>query len=141
VRTDYHGLDAAADEQVPGVRLGLPAEGPGSVASYGRRVLGVAVDCAASYVVAALLVGSGTPGAWSTLVFVLETVILLWLTGQTIGMAAAGIQVVTLTGRRVHPWWALIRQALLLLLIPALVTDSDRRGLHDKASGVVVVNS
>ena len=36
---------------------------------------------------------------------------------------------------------ATIRQVLLLMLIPALVTDSDRRGLHDKASGVVVVNS
>jgi hypothetical protein len=26
-------------------------------------------------------------------------------------------------------------------MIPALVTDSDRRGLHDKASHVVVVNN
>lgn len=136
--TGYQG--ANTDESAPGVRLGLPATGPGSVATYGRRVAGVVVDCAASYALAAVFTGSATPGGWSTLAFLLETVILLSLTGQSIGMAAARVRLLSLNGGRIHPWWAAIRQVLLLLLIPALVTDSDRRGLHDKASGVVVVN-
>jgi uncharacterized RDD family membrane protein YckC len=75
------------------------------------------------------------------LAFAVETVVLLSLTGQTLGMAAVRVRVVSLSRGRIHPWWALIRQALLLAMIPALVTDADRRGLHDKATGVVVVNA
>ncbi len=132
-------------DQRPGVRLGLPATGPGAVAGTGRRLLGLAIDIAASFVIAALLTrkttdGYPTPGGWATLVFVAETVVLLCVAGQTIGMFAVKVQVVTLAGNRITLWWALIRTALLLCLIPALVWDSDRRGLHDKASGVVVIN-
>ncbi|MDX6228340.1 MAG: hypothetical protein QOI76_1730 [Frankiales bacterium] len=136
--TDYQEPEA---EVVPGVRLGLPASGPGSVATYGRRLLGVVIDIAASYAIAALLAGTATPGGWSTLVFLVETVVLLSLTGQTLGMAAVRVRVLSLSRGRIHAWWALIRQLLLLAMIPALVTDADRRGLHDKASGVVVVNA
>jgi uncharacterized RDD family membrane protein YckC len=138
VTTDYQEAEA---HTVPGVRLGLPAHGPGSVASYGRRLAGVVVDIAACYVLAALFAGTPTPGGWSTLAFAVETVVLLSLTGQTLGMAAVRVRVVSLSRGRIHPWWALIRQALLLAMIPALVTDADRRGLHDKATGVVVVNA
>ncbi len=35
--------------------------------------------------------------------------------------------------------WLLLRTVLLGVLVPAVVWDRDRRGLHDKASGVVVV--
>jgi uncharacterized RDD family membrane protein YckC len=134
VSTDY------PIEPLPGARLGLPASGSGSVASYGRRVAGVVIDSAASFVIAALFTRSATPGGWSTVVFLVETVVLLSVTGQTLGMAAVRLHAVSLSGR-IHPWWAIIRQVLLLLLIPALITDSDRRGLHDKASGTVVVNN
>ena len=37
------------------------------------------------------------------------------------------------------PGWLLLRTALLGFLIPAVVWDRDRRGLHDKAAGTVVV--
>lgn len=131
----------ARAEPLPGVRLGLPAAGPGSVASYGRRTLGLVLDIAASYVIAALFTSSATPRAWSTLVFVIETVVLICLTGQSLGMAAARLRVLAVSGRRIQPWQALVRQVLLLCLLPAVVTDSDRRGLHDKASGTVVVNA
>ena len=136
--TRYPEVDT---DPVPGVRLGLPPNGPGSVASYGRRVAGLLVDGLAAWVIAGLFAGTATPGGWSSLVFLVETVVLLWLTGQTIGMAAVRLHVVSLSGGRIQPWWALIRQVLLLALIPAVVADADRRGLHDKASGVVVVNN
>lgn len=136
--TNYQEPQAA--EALPGVRLGLPAQGPGSVATYGRRFVGLLADVAISYVVAAVFARTATPGAWSSVVFLAETVVLLCVAGQTAGMAAARVHVVSLTGGRIHPWWALIRQVLLLCMIPAVVTDSDRRGLQDKAARVVVVN-
>lgn len=34
---------------------------------------------------------------------------------------------------------ALLRGALLLLVVPALVMDADRRGLHDRAAGTMMV--
>ena len=34
-----------------------------------------------------------------------------------------------------------LRTALLLLLVPALITDRDGRGLHDRAAGTVVVRA
>jgi len=34
---------------------------------------------------------------------------------------------------------ALVRTLLLGLVIPAVVTDDDGRGLHDRAAGTVVV--
>ncbi len=112
------------------------------MASYGRRFAGVLIDIAASYVIAALFARTATPGGWSTLAFLVETVGLLCVAGQTLGMAAVRVHAVPLTGGRIHPWWALIRQVLLLLLmIPAVITDADRRGLHDKASGTVVVTN
>jgi uncharacterized RDD family membrane protein YckC len=36
---------------------------------------------------------------------------------------------------------AALRTALLMLLIPALISDRDGRGLHDRAAGTVVVRA
>ena len=137
--TNYQQQEAL--EALPGVRLGLPSQGPGSVASYGRRFVGLLADVVISYAVAAVFARTATPGAWSSVVFLVETVVLLCVAGQSAGMAVARVHVISLTGGRIHPWWALIRQVLLLCMIPAVVTDSDRRGLQDKASHVVVVNN
>jgi uncharacterized RDD family membrane protein YckC len=133
-------------DPVPGVRLGLPASGPGAVAGVGRRLLGMVVDIAASYVIAALFVhkttgGVPTPGAWATLVFLVESVVLISVAGQSLGMAVVRVRVISMTGDRLNPGWALVRTVLLLLLIPAVIWDADRRGLHDKASGAIVVNA
>jgi uncharacterized RDD family membrane protein YckC len=145
VDTNTQGTELEASEPVAGVRLGLPASGPGAVAGVGRRLLGFVVDVVASYVIAALFVqkssdGVPTPGAWASLVFLVESVLLLSVAGQTIGMAVVRVRVIALNGDRLKPWWALVRTVLLLLLIPAVVWDADRRGLHDKASGAIVVD-
>jgi uncharacterized RDD family membrane protein YckC len=141
-----HDQQAQTDEPRPGVRLGLPAEGPGSVAGGGRRMAGLLIDIVASYVVAALFVhksqgGIPTPGAWASLVFLLESAILISVAGQSIGMFAVHLRVISRTGGLIKPYQALLRAVLLLLLIPALVWDADRRGLHDKAAGAIVVNA
>lgn len=130
---------APAPAAHPGERLGLPEAGPGAVAGFGARVGGFLVDAVFSALVAALLV-QGVPGNYSLAVFAVEVIVLTATTGQTLGMYLAGTRVVRLDGRALGVW-ALVRTALLILLIPAVIYDSDHRGLHDRAAAAVVVRS
>ena len=41
----------------------------------------------------------------------------------------------------VNPWRAVLRTALLMLLVPAVVFDKDGRGLHDRYTDTAVVRS
>jgi uncharacterized RDD family membrane protein YckC len=129
-----------------GQRLGLPAAGPGSLASVGRRLVAVAVDWFASTFVVALATHGhltyGTPTFSLAVlgVFGLEVFVLTWLTGASFGQQLVRVQVVELGAGRV-PWHrALVRTVLLCLAVPALVWDGDQRGLHDHAANTAVVN-
>jgi len=123
------------------VRLGLPADGPGSVATIGRRVVAFAADSIGSALVAGAFTAPDLPRNWSLLVFSLEYVFFCGLFGQTPGMRLLRIRVVRLdTGRPPGLWQAFVRTALLVALVPALITNRDGRGLHDMATGAVVVN-
>lgn len=58
---------------------------------------------------------------------------------QTLGMRLVKIRCVSLTtGRPIGVPRAVLRGALLLLAVPALIMDKDGRGLHDKAAGSMV---
>ncbi len=124
------------------MRLGLPADGPGSVATLIRRAGAFAVDAVGSALVAGAFTAPRPPGNWSLLVFVVEYVFFTALFGQTPGMRLLRIRVLQLrTGGPLGLVPAVIRTTLLVLLVPALITDADARGLHDKAAGAVVVNA
>jgi hypothetical protein len=120
----------------PGQRLGLPERGPGSVASMPRRVLALLIDWLLSLVIAYWLTHSEF---WTIVVFAIEVYILTALMGTTVGKRLAGIRVVRLSGGPVGFGWALVRTAILLTVVPPLLTDRDLRGLHDRASDTVVV--
>ncbi|MEV0567681.1 RDD family protein [Dactylosporangium sp. NPDC050588] len=61
---------------------------------------------------------------------------------QTLGMWLLRIRCVSMTtGGPIGVPKAILRGALLLLLVPALIMDKDGRGLHDKAAGSWVVNT
>jgi RDD family protein len=120
----------------PGQRLGLPERGPGSVASMPRRVLALFIDWLLSLVIAYWLTHSEF---WTIAVFAVEVYILTALTGTTVGKRLAGIRVIRLSGGPVGFGWALVRTAILLTVVPPLLTDRDLRGLHDRASDTVVV--
>ena len=120
----------------PGQRLGLPERGPGSVASMPRRVLALLIDWLLSMVIAYWLTHNQF---WTIAVFAVETYILTALTGTTVGKRLAGIRVIRLSGGPVGFGWALVRTAILLTVVPPLLTDRDLRGLHDRASDTVVV--
>lgn len=128
------------------MRLGLPAQGPGSVASSGRRALAFAFDAIASGLVARLLDPVDTTGQLDLSVGLLPLAVLavvyvvgLLLLGRTPGMQLLGLRVARIDGTGVTLVPAALRTALLLLLVPAVVTDRDGRGLHDRAAGTAVV--
>ena len=122
----------------PGERFGLPAEGAGSVASMGRRLLALLVDWLLCMVIA---VASLHSQRWTLPIFAAETYLLTALTGFTVGKRLLGIQVVRVDGRPVGFVWALVRTILLLAVVPPLITDSDVRGLHDRAANSIVVRT
>ena len=140
--------DGLGDDEPRGVRLGLPAAGPGSVASSGRRAAAFAVDALASGFVARLLDPVDVDGTLDLSVGLLPvavlafvTVVGLLLTGQTPGMRLLGLRVQRLDRTRLDLVPAALRTALLVLLVPAVITDRDGRGLHDRAAGTVVVRA
>lgn len=121
-----------------GERLGLPPQGRGSVAGFGARMLAYLVDSVACAVIAW---GALREPAYTLPVFVLEVLVLTWLAGGSAGQLVRGLRVARLDGRPLGLWRAVLRTALLVLLIPVVIWDRDGRGLHDRAVGSVVVHA
>jgi len=135
------GADAATSktpkkEGYPGEHLGLPERGPGSVSSMPRRLLALIIDWLLSMVIALWLTHSQF---WTIAVFAVEVFVLTALGGSTVGKRLVGIRTVKIGGGPVGFGWALVRTAILLTVVPPLLTDRDLRGLHDRASDTIVV--
>jgi uncharacterized RDD family membrane protein YckC len=131
--------------EYPGQRLGLPSEGPGSIARFGRRVAAMLIDWFIGYGLAALAMTSGliSVSAMSTAIlaiwFVLGVVSVRLFT-FTPGQFALGLTVVSMDDRmHVGVGRAAARGLLIALVIPALCTDSDLRSLSDLATRTAVV--
>jgi uncharacterized RDD family membrane protein YckC len=128
----------------PGERMGLPREGPGSAAGYGRRLGSLVIDWSIALLVAAALaaalhVSAQTRSLLTLLVFGVMAWLLIGLTGTTVGKRLCGLRVIRPGGGRVGLLWAFVRTLLLVLVVPALIWDRDYRGLHDRAANSVVV--
>ncbi|UXA11428.1 RDD family protein [Mycobacterium sp. SMC-8] len=131
----------------PGERLGFPESGPGSIARFGRRIGALLVDWLVSYGLAALAMTFG----WVSLAALSTAVLVVWLVlgvvsvrlfGFTPGQLLLGLKVVPVDNRQhVGSGRALVRGLLITLVIPALFTDSDLRGLHDLATKTAVVRA
>ncbi len=135
-------------EAWPGSRLGLPKEGPGSVASFSARAMGFAIDIVASALVAALInvvIQDPTPAERQIAaytVLALELILTVALTGATLGMRLLGLKVVRLKDPDRVPGLvpAGLRTVVLLGTVGlAGFFTKDGRGLHDLAAGCVVV--
>ena len=123
-----------------GASLGLPANGPGSLAPFGTRIGAFLVDAFGSTLVAGLFTAPALPRSWSLLTFGVLTVVTLVAFGQTPGMRVLGLRLAhPKAGGSLAPWRAVVRTALLVVLVPALVVDSDGRGLHDRLTDTAVV--
>ena len=122
----------------------MPERGPGSVARLGRRAVAILVDWLVSNVIAVGFLhhrlGEGGLGSFKPLVvFVLMNLLLVGTLGSTIGHRLLSMRVVRLDGANAGPILAVIRTALLALVIPAVIWDRDSRGFHDKVAGTVLV--
>ena len=131
----------------PGEKFGLPEDGPRSVAGMGRRLGALLIDWVACVLIAfaAMHPHNLAPQTissvqyWALAIFAAENFLLTALTGLTLGKRLTGIRVARLDGKPVGFGWALVRTVLLLAVIPALVTDRDLRGLHDRAANTIVI--
>jgi uncharacterized RDD family membrane protein YckC len=129
-----------SQERPRGASLGLPAEGAGSLAAFSTRIGAFLVDSLAAALVAGLFTAPELPGNWSLVSFAALTVVSLVLAGQTPGMRLFGLRLAhPRPGARLAVWRAVVRTGLLILLVPALLVDSDGRGLHDRLTGTAVV--
>ncbi|HWT50370.1 MAG TPA: RDD family protein [Mycobacterium sp.] len=129
----------------PGEGLGLPESGPGSLASMGLRLVALMIDWLISYGLAALAMAFGVFSERMLATAVLVIWFLLGLVAVrlfsfTPGQLALGLQVVAVDGRVPVGIGRLAARGLLLAtVIPALFTDTDGRGLHDRLTGTAVV--
>ncbi|MBT3150915.1 RDD family protein [Streptomyces sp. CHD11] len=135
--------EAGADFGYRGEQLGLPEDGPGSIARPGRRLGALAVDWGLCMLIAYGLITDGydarTTGNWTLLVFLALGVLTVGTVGFTPGKRLFGLRVVALDTGRVQPLRGLVRSALLCLAVPALIWDRDGRGLHDRLARTVEV--
>ncbi|MEF3404875.1 RDD family protein [Agromyces sp. CCNWLW203] len=125
----------------PGERLGLPSEGRGSVARAGRRLAALLIDWASAMLISLLFTPyESVAYTWVTpLVFALLQIVFIPTIGGSLGHRLLGMRVIPLAGGWVGAWRPVVRTALLLIVVPALVWDSDQRGFHDKVAGTVLI--
>jgi hypothetical protein len=139
------GARAGGADEYPGQRLGLPKTGPRSLARMGRRIGALLIDWLIAYGLAALgmtfgLVSMATLSTAVLTVWFVLGAISVRLFGFTPGQLACGLLVVPVDGREhVGIGRAVVRGLLIALVIPAVITDSDLRGLQDRATNTAVV--
>jgi uncharacterized RDD family membrane protein YckC len=134
--------EAGADFGYRGEQLGLPQEGPGSIARPGRRLGALAVDWGLCLLIAYGLITDSYDRAaqvWAPLVLFALIVLTVGSVGFTPGKRLFGLRVIALDTGRVNPLRVLLRTVLLFLAVPALIWDRDGRGLHDRLAGTVEV--
>ncbi|HLP23854.1 MAG TPA: RDD family protein [Microbacteriaceae bacterium] len=126
--------------QYPGERLGMPETGIGSVGRFGRRIGALVVDYVLALAVAnVFLPYSSSANSLLTLaLFVFMQVLGILFIGGGAGHRLFGMRLLAIDGTPVGFRKALLRSLLLVVVIPALVWDSDQRGFHDKVAGTVL---
>jgi uncharacterized RDD family membrane protein YckC len=137
---------AVADEPYPGQRLGLPAQGHGSLAAWGARIGALLIDwavctaCAVALFGTRVLTGGGWPGFMTLATFFAESTVLAWLAAGSVGQLICRIAVVRLDRQPLGIARAVLRAGLVSLAVPALVIGPNRRTLADLAAGTIVIN-
>jgi uncharacterized RDD family membrane protein YckC len=137
-----HDATTPEVEEYRGMRLGLPAQGVGSLAGQGRRLGALLIDWLIAEGIAVLIVSlSGgnpmsTAPTWAYALWAVMGVAFVVAFSFTPGQLVFGLRVARVDGGdHVTFFNALWRQVLLALVVPALASDIDGRGLHERATG------
>lgn len=137
---------SASVEEYPGARIGLPAQGRGSLATWRARFAALIVDWAACMLLSRLLFGDGVIRGYDwrrfapMALYFVEKTVLTALASGSFGQLLARIAVVRLDGEPVGWIRSAARAFMKCILVPAVVLGGDRRALDDLALGTVVVN-
>ncbi len=127
------GPPPSGGQQWPGQRLGRPQTGPGSIARFGPRAGALLIDWILCSLVSAAFFDYDALAI--LFIFLMEQVLLVGFFGYSIGHRMLRMQVQTLDGKPAGYLTALIRSALLCLVVPPLIIDADQRGVHDRVRG------
>ena len=131
--------DELPADSYPGERLGLPAQGRGSLAPLGRRVLAIIVDWGCAVVISMAFFSYDALA--TTTIFVIVQILFIPTIGGSPGHRLFGMRVQRVPAGWPGLWRPIVRSVLLALVIPAVIWDADNRGLHDKAAGTVLVRA
>ncbi|WP_196255861.1 RDD family protein [Micromonospora sp. WMMD558] len=126
-----------ADRPVP------PASDPTfTPPGLGRRFGALVIDWVLCLLVARGFADPVTEGWAPVLVLIVEYGFFLGLFAQTPGMFITRVRCVSWAdGGRIGVLRGLLRGVLLALVVPALIMDANRRGLHDRAAASVVTSA
>ncbi|MGA7203541.1 MAG: RDD family protein [Specibacter sp.] len=131
------GPDTSNISKYPGERLGRPESGRGSMARAGRRILALCIDWGLCYLIAIAFFNADPTAILA--VFAIEQMVLVGTLGYSVGHRIMGIQVQKVDGGPAGLLAGVVRAVLVCLVIPAIITDADHRGLHDKAMNTILV--
>ncbi|WP_433663373.1 RDD family protein [Nocardia sp. CA-128927] len=136
------GAGDSATPEFPGEHLGLPKSGAGSLSGMARRIAALFVDWLIALGIAALIMRGGSASSLTLLIWFVIGVAAVTLFGFTPGQYFLRLRTVRIDAPvTVGFVRALARQALLVFVVPALFTDADGRGMHDRATGTALVHS
>ena len=116
--------------------------------SQGRRLLGISIDWIAAYAITlGFFAGSGgflerSRGASATVLIVLffQYLLLVAMGGSSFGHRIVGLKVVRFSdGGAATPLQALIRTALMVIIVTAITFDENGRGVNERLSNTVLV--
>ena len=115
-------------------------------AGFGRRLVALVIDWFVSLGVTLLVfreVSYGsTASSFATLaVFAGEVIVFTWLLMGSFGQLLVRLRVMRVDGGRLGLGRIILRTVLLCLVVPAVIWDSNGRGLHDRAAGSIVVRA
>lgn len=104
-------------------------------ASWPRRLLALLIDWIACWLVTIAVFGGTDASAFvPLLVLWVESTVGVALLGGSLGQLLTRIRVLRTTGQPLNLLMAMLRQAMVCLVIPPLIFKPDGRGLHDLAT-------
>lgn len=74
-------------------------------------------------------------------IFAVLQILFIPTIGASPGQRLLGMRMIRADGAWTGIWRPIVRTVLLILVIPALISDADGRGLHDRVAGTVLIRA